>query len=75
MSRKLQVGREHYHVGYNTSLRKDMYHEQIQAVIKTKPRSVLEIGIGNGYVARKLKERILQLTGFSKEIYTYTSNI
>jgi len=52
---KPQVPSEHYFNGYNTKERWMSYWYQINEVIKTKPKKVLEIGVGNRTVANYLK--------------------
>lgn len=67
---KLQVDRDHYFHNYDSMERFISYFCQIDAIIKTNPESVLEIGIGNKTVANYLKERGINLTtcDFDKEL-------
>lgn len=60
---KPQVGPEHYfHESYDTKERFISYWHQINEVISLKLKKVLEVGIGNGFVSRYLKEKGLDVT-------------
>jgi SAM-dependent methyltransferase len=59
--RKLQVLREHYFEGYDTKERWMSYWYQINEVLMTKARKVLEIGVGNKTVSNYLKERGIEI--------------
>jgi len=57
--------REQFHYfkpDYDTKERFISYWHQINEVMSLKPKKVLEIGIGNGFVTRYLKERGLNVT-------------
>ena len=55
---KVQVEPNHYfNRFYNTKERFISYWHQIDEIIKLNPKKVLEIGIGNSFVSRYLKER------------------
>ncbi|MBI4139474.1 methyltransferase domain-containing protein [Candidatus Woesearchaeota archaeon] len=52
----LQVSREHYFSQkYNSLDRFQSYFYQIDSIIQTKPKKILEIGIGSGIVSTYLK--------------------
>jgi len=60
---KPQVEPDHYYnIIYDTKERFCSYWHQIQEVLLLKPSEVLEIGIGNGFVSRYLKERGINVT-------------
>jgi 2-polyprenyl-3-methyl-5-hydroxy-6-metoxy-1,4-benzoquinol methylase len=53
-----QVHPEHYfNSNYDTKERFVSYWQQINEILKRDPKSVLEIGIGNGFVNKYLKDR------------------
>lgn len=52
-----QVAPEHYDVDYDNKERFISYWTQIHEVVRLRPKSVLEIGIGNGFVHRYLRQR------------------
>ena len=55
---KPQVKPNHYFVNsYDSKERFISYWHQINEIINLKPKKVLEIGIGNGFVSKYLKER------------------
>ncbi|ODS41449.1 MAG: methyltransferase type 11 [Candidatus Altiarchaeales archaeon WOR_SM1_79] len=57
-----QVGHEHYfNESYDTRERFVSYWHQINEITKLAPKSVLEIGVGNGFVSKYLKERGLNI--------------
>lgn len=59
----IQVDKEHYFGDkYNHKARWLSYYYQIKEVINLKPAKILEIGIGNGLVAKYLQERNYNLT-------------
>jgi len=58
----IQVKKEHYFQGYDTKERWASYWYQINEVLKTKPKKVLEIGIGNKTVANYLKNQGIKVT-------------
>lgn len=71
MNPKLQVKKEHYAAEkYDTLERFISYHYQISSVLKLKPQSVLEIGIGNRLVSSYLKREGVNVTtvDFDKEL-------
>jgi ubiquinone/menaquinone biosynthesis C-methylase UbiE len=47
----------HYCRNYDTKERFCSYWHQIQEVVLLNPRSILDIGIGNGFVSRYLREK------------------
>lgn len=60
---KPQVKSDHsYKITYDTKERFCSYWHQLQEVLLLKPSEVLEIGIGNGFVSRYLKERGINVT-------------
>ncbi len=60
---KPQVKSDHYYnINYDTKERFCSYWHQIQEVFLLKPRKVLEIGIGNGFVSNYLKKRGINVT-------------
>ncbi|MHC1591954.1 MAG: methyltransferase domain-containing protein [Candidatus Helarchaeales archaeon] len=52
-----QVDKDHYYFGYDSLERFISYYYQVEFTLNTKPRSVLEIGIGNKFVSNYLKAR------------------
>ena len=55
---KSQIEPNHYfNVSYDSKERFISYWHQINEIIKLEPEKVLEIGIGNGFVSKYLKER------------------
>ena len=55
---KLQVEPNHYfNKSYDTKKRFIGYWHQVNEIVRLEPDSVLEIGIGNGFVSKYLKER------------------
>ena len=61
-----QVEPSHYYKNYDTKERFCSYWHQIDEIVSQNPKTVLEIGIGNGFVSSYLRQR-----GFS----TVTSDI
>ena len=59
---KPQVPPEHYFKGYDTKERWISYWYQINEVLKTNPKTVLEVGIGNKTVSDYLKKIGLKVT-------------
>lgn len=58
----LQVEPNHYfNEFYDSKERWISYWHQINEIIKLNPKKVLEIGIGNGFVSKYLKERKLNI--------------
>lgn len=58
-----QVTPEHYFDrSYDSKRRFISYWHQIDEIINLKPRSLLEIGVGNGLVSRYLKQRGFSIT-------------
>jgi SAM-dependent methyltransferase len=51
-----QVSANHYGAGYDTPRRFLSYWNQIDHVRRSTPKTVLEVGIGNGFVSRYLRE-------------------
>lgn len=71
VSPNIQVQKEHYAAEkYDTLERFISYHYQITSVLKLKPQSVLEIGIGNRLVSSYLKREGVSVTtvDFDKEL-------
>jgi SAM-dependent methyltransferase len=54
---KHQVGPEHYGSAYDSKKRFITYWHQINEILECMPTRVLEIGIGNGFVSKYLKDR------------------
>ena len=59
---KPQVSKEHYFYGYDTKERWMSYWYQINEVLKTKPKTLLEVGIGNGTVSDYLRKFGIKVT-------------
>lgn len=62
MTFKPQVPREHYFKGYDTKERWISYWYQINEVLKSNPKTVLEVGIGNKTVSDYLKKLGIKVT-------------
>ena len=59
---KLQVEPErYYNIRYDKKSRFCSYWHQIQEILLLRPKEVLEIGIGNGFVSEYLKKRGIKL--------------
>lgn len=57
-SMKTQVEQNHYfNEFYDSKHRFISYWHQIHEIIRLKPKRILEIGVGNGFVSKYLKER------------------
>lgn len=57
-----QVEPDHYFsIGYDSKGRFCSYWHQINEIFSLKPEKVLEIGVGNGFVSKYLKERGLNI--------------
>ena len=52
-----QVEPHHYYKNYDTKERFCSYWHQIQEIVLLNPKSILEIGVGNGFVSKYLKQR------------------
>lgn len=60
---KPQVQSNHYfNKSYDTKERFSSYWHQVNEIRLPEPKSVLEVGIGNGFVANYLKQRGLDIT-------------
>ena len=59
---KPQVNRSHYFYGYDTKERWISYWYQINEVLKTRPKTLLEVGIGNGTVSDYLRKLGIKVT-------------
>ncbi len=60
---KLQVQPGHYfNSSYDTKERFISYWHQINEIMLLKPRSVLEVGVGNGFLSNYLKIRTINIT-------------
>jgi SAM-dependent methyltransferase len=57
-----QVSRNHYYGNYDTKERFFSYWHQIQEIIECKSKTVLEIGIGNGFVSEYLRQKGYDIT-------------
>ena len=57
----IQVQREHYNKNYDDLPRFISYFHQIESVINTKSKTVLEVGIGNKTVTNYFKMNTPQL--------------
>ncbi|MDD3178668.1 MAG: class I SAM-dependent methyltransferase [Candidatus ainarchaeum sp.] len=55
---KIQVNKDHYYNNYDDILRWISYYYQIDNILKLKPKSVLEIGVGNKTTYNYLKDKI-----------------
>lgn len=59
----IQVNPDQYYNGnYDHKDRFISYWHQINEIIKQNPKTILEIGIGNGFVSKYLRERNLNVT-------------
>ncbi|MFC1486247.1 class I SAM-dependent methyltransferase [Thermoproteota archaeon] len=58
---RLGVNPNHYYETYDTLERFSSYWYQIKEIISNNPRNILEIGIGNGFVSKYLKNRGLDV--------------
>ena len=54
---RLQVESHHYYKNYDTKERFCSYWHQIEDIVAHNPTSILEIGIGNGFISRYLRQR------------------
>lgn len=52
-----QVEPDHYYKNYDTKERFCSYWHQTQEILSLNPKNTLEIGIGNGFVSKYLKQR------------------
>ena len=52
----------YFDISYDTKERFISYWHQIDEVVLLKPRKILEIGVGNGFVSRYLREKRLDIT-------------
>jgi 2-polyprenyl-3-methyl-5-hydroxy-6-metoxy-1,4-benzoquinol methylase len=60
---KPQVKSNHYfNKSYDSKERFISYWHQVNEIVRLEPDSVLEIGIGNGFVSKYLKEREVNIT-------------
>lgn len=60
---KLQVEPNHYfNKSYDTKERFISYWHQVNEILSPEPESVLEVGIGNGFVVNYLKQRGIDIT-------------
>ena len=63
MTYTAQVDKSHYEgSAYRSGERWNSYWHQLELVAATKARTVLEVGVGSGVVARELKSRGVQVT-------------
>lgn len=62
MNSRPQVPKEHYFKGYDTKERWMSYWYQINEVLRTKARKVLEAGVGNKTVSNYLEEMGIEVT-------------
>jgi len=58
-----QVSYKTYHEGYDDPVRLDTYREHVNQVLKFKPSSALEVGIGNKSVYLEIKKRRIKIIG------------
>lgn len=74
-----QVNKDHYFTeSYCSTRRFISFAEQIKNIINTNPDSVLEVGIGNGFVSDFIRKKGLNITtvDFDKELNPdYTASI
>lgn len=54
---RLQVESDHYYKNYDTKERFCSYWHQIEEIVSHSPKTILEIGVGNGFVSSYLKQR------------------
>ncbi len=59
---KQQVEKEHYEVKYDSLDRFRSYYFQIRSVAQKKPKTILEVGIGNKTVSNYLKKQGFNIT-------------
>ena len=65
---KPQVTPDHYiALSYDTKERFISYWHQINGIISFEPEKILEIGIGNGFISKYLKDRNLNVITFDVE--------
>lgn len=58
---------EEYGVAYDSKRRFASYWHQIREVVSREPRCVLEVGIGNGFVSRYLRQKGIELATVDAE--------
>lgn len=58
---KHPVEPNHYFYDYDTKGRFVSYWHQVNEIIKLGPKNVLEIGIGNGFISKYLRERKVKI--------------
>ena len=69
-----QVEPSHYrNLVYDSKERYISYWHQIQTVVSAEPSSVLEIGIGNGFVHRELRRHGMQVTTLDADAPNFLS--
>lgn len=54
---RFQVEPHYYYKNYDTKERFCSYWHQIEEIVSHNPKDILEIGIGNGFVSRHLRQR------------------
>ena len=66
----IQVDKSHYFEKYDSVYRFISYYQQIESIAKTKPATILEIGVGNKTVSNYLKQFGYAVTtcDFDKEL-------
>jgi len=57
-----QVEPDHYYRNYDKKERFCSYWHQIQEIVSLNPKSILEIGVGNGFVSKYLEQRGSNIT-------------
>lgn len=63
MKSKIQVEKEHYNLNYDSKERFISYHNQIRLIVETKPKKILEIGVGNKTVYHYLTSLGINVIG------------
>lgn len=63
----IQVPKEHYYKNYDDLDRFISYFYQIESTIKTEPKNVLEVGVGNKTVSNYLKNVGCDITTFDHD--------
>lgn len=59
---EVQVSKEHYYNDYDSKKRWISYWHQINETLKTEPKTVLEIGVGNKTVSNYLEKMGIEVT-------------
>jgi len=63
----MKMGKKYYYSGYDTKERFASYWHQIDEILRCAPQSVLDIGIGNNFIADYLKKQGVAVTTLDKD--------